>query len=291
MVTEVIETDVEPDDLATMWLHAMYSLGIELFVIVGEAKPELKVGLVRRFYDLLQRKFPKAYTSVTIVQGYGSDKEYPMGEDTGIKADDDKTIFQNYKAVYDRAPLTAYMMKPPREAIRWKHKCMATNVVCYGSFNWRTLKVPDAELKELMSRYASFRYVDSMTCIGEANSYQYMRNTGTPLCLFVRDMIFKWNTHIVADCTADMAKEGRSEEEKARTQKIIDNIKGNEESQMVMADVGLFLPAVDLKHVQLVACTPYPKWVESAKGNVLMYSAGSKEERRAKLMKLLDTLG
>lgn len=321
MPSHVIETDFEPDDAIAILAHASQYTDIDLTVIVGESQPRKKIPLVKRFFNALKLKYPNAYNSVTIFQGIGSNKKYPelsyptfiatsilpdpgveirntilrnYSIDDGVPQEDsEQTIFTNYVNAYAVGPTMAFMMKPPREAIKLRIQCPNTVVYCYGSFNWRTLKLETKEYQDLMSRYSKFYYFDSFTAIGEKNSGLFEPSTND-VNNQIKDLIVKWNNHIIEDCKKDLVemkeKETPDEKAMARTQKIIDNITtAGVEKQFVMADVCLFMCPLPTEQVELESISPYPKWVPSPTSNIFIFDANT-EQRRAKLVESLTAL-
>jgi hypothetical protein len=292
MKSHVIETDFEPDDAIAILAHASQFTDISLTVIVGESKPQHKIPIVGKFLEDVSKMYPRAYSSITIVQGLGSKKKYPVDEQTEIVEDSEQVILDNYIKAYATNPTIAFMMKPPREAMKLKVPCPNTMVYCYGSFNWRTLKLPVQDYQELMSRYAKFYYFDSFTAIGEKNSGMFK---GTPNNVNTRisELIVKWNKHIIADCENDL-KEYESKPEKdekgiSRTKKIIENVSAGLTEQFVMADVCLLLCPLPTEQVKLEEITPYPKWVAAPDSNVYVFDSRT-ESRREKLIETLTKL-
>jgi hypothetical protein len=292
MPNHVIETDFEPDDAIAILAHASQFTNINLTVIVGESKPWHKIPVVQKFFEELTKKYPDAYSSVHVVQGLGSKKKYPVAEQTEITEDTEETILANYTTAYSTNPAMAFMMKPPREAMKLKIQCPNTIVYCYGSFNWRTLKLPTQDYQDLMSRYLRFYYFDSFTAIGEKNSGMFNGATNA-VNNQIKDLIIKWNNHIIADCEDDlkelMAKENRDEKDEksiARTQKIIDNVSAGLNEQFVMADITLFLCPLPTERSELEEINPYPKWVPSTTSNVFIFDSNT-EQRREKLLEAL----
>lgn len=227
----VIETDTESDDLTFMQGHADQYTDTDLTVIVGEAKPWQKIPIVEHFYSMSGHR----YRSVTIVQGFPSDKKYPIPDEgytrTSPEPDSAETIEENYRKAYADCDI-AFMIKPPREAMKFKLQCEKTTVYCYGSFNWRTLDLPVQEYIDLMARYRAFYYVDSFGAIGEQNS-ALLREPIAPSDFIIRSVTAAWNGHIVAEQTAKLCTPGLSEDKTKRAKKIIDNASKNMDSQYV----------------------------------------------------------
>jgi len=328
MPHHVIETDFEPDDAIAILAHAAQFTNIDLTVIVGESKPNEKLPYVRKFLNAIRIKYPNAYKSIKVIQGLGSKKKYPAPEfietfttnfgETVVNLDhfitimpnedSEETILTNYTEEYSTNPEFAFMMKPPREAIKLRLQCPNTTVYCYGSFNFRTLKLQTQDYVDLMSRYKKFYYFDSFTAIGEKNSGMFKAGAWSKNSINdqITELIIKWNKHIIADCENDlvelMQKENRDEKDEKsiqRTKKIISNVSENVKEQFVMADLCLFLCPLPTQQVELADINPYPKWVPSTTSNVYIYSgapvppAGSTpetEERRAKLLENLNEL-
>ncbi len=284
MTSHVIETDFEPDDAIAILAHASQFAGIDLIVIVGESKPQNKIAAVGKFLEDVSKKYPLAYTSITIVQGLGSKKKYPADDQTEIAEDSEQTILDNYAKAYSTSPALAFMMKPPREAIRLELQCPNTIVYCYGSFNWRTLKLPVQDYQNLTSRYAKFYYFDSFTAIGEKNSGLF-KGVPNDVNTRISDLIVKWNTHIIADCEKDLAEyvskpeAQRDERGIARTKKIIENVSGGIHEQFVIADVCLFLCPLPTEPVKLEEISPYPKWVPAPDSNVYVFDSNTEARR------------
>jgi hypothetical protein len=302
MPNHVIETDFEPDDAIAILAHAVQNKNVTLTVVVGEGKPYNKIPLVRKFFEALQTKCPDAYTSVTIVQGFGSKKGYPADDQDEVPADSEDVIKQNYTAAYASNPEAAFMMKPPREAMKLKLECKNTTVYCYGSFNWRTLKLPAQDYKDLMGRYAKFYYYDSFTAIGGKNSAMFHGETD-PVNDQISSLCVKWNNLIIAECRDELAaleaKEVKDQNSIARTRKIIDNVSAGVNEQFVMADVVLFLCPQPTEQVELQDIDPYPKWIPSTTSNTYVFadapappasSTPVTDERRAALMEKLEAL-
>jgi hypothetical protein len=301
MPHHIIETDFEPDDAIAILAHANISVNIHLTVIVGESKPNNKISCVKKFFKELRVKYPNAYEDVNIIQGFGSKKMYPIEDQTEYIEDSEDTILQNYTIAYSKNPEIVYMMKPPREAMKLKLVCKQTVVYCYGSFNWRTLKLPVQDFRDLISRYKKFYYFDSFTAIGEKNSGMF---NGSPSAVnsHISDLIIRWNKHIIVDCENDlnklMTKENNDENEKniSRTRKIIDNVSKGKDKQFVMADITLFLCPPPTEQVDLLDVNPYPKWVPSTTSNVYVFSSspvfpeGSTSETNDRRNKLINEL-
>ena len=254
----VIETDFEPDDAIGMLMHAKQSHGINLTVIVGESHAAKKMHLVSDFYERVQTNFGGAYLHVEIFEGISSAKKYPLGIDSDYQTEEQCSILDKYKAVYARNPDVVYMMKPPREAMMTEVLCPNTEVFCYGSFNWRTLKLPVEDFQKLTSRYKRFNYFDSFTVIGEHNSAHFLPPPQS-VDFGITKLIIAWNQHIVKECEMNLTK-SVDKDEIARTLKIITNVKDNLTTQFVVADVCLFAGLLPNKPVRLVSVKPYPKW-------------------------------
>jgi hypothetical protein len=284
MNTHIIETDFEPDDMIAILIHAYRYKGVNLIVIVGESESHNKIPIVKKFFEDLNA----SYSSITIYQGLSSEKSYPLEEQTEVTKDSNETILENYTYVYSLDPTISFMMKPPREAVRLKLKCPKTTIYCYGSFNWRTLKLDVTEFQELMSRYEKFYYIDSFTCIGNNNSGMFT-GTKNKADNLIRDMIIKWNKHIIKDCENDLIMGNLDEESINRTKKIIHDVNIGIEKQFVMADVCLFLVPEPTEPVKLVELYPYPKWVPCIDSNIYIFSEGS-WERRVQLLELLSSI-
>jgi hypothetical protein len=294
MTSHVIETDFEPDDAIAILAHASQFTNVDLTVIVGEGKPHNKIASVGKFLEDVSKKYPQAYNSITIKQGLGSKKKYPADDQTEIAEDSEETILANYTNAYSTSPAFAFMMKPPREAIKLKLQCPNTTVYCYGSFNWRTLKLETKEYQDLMARYAKFYYFDSFTAIGQKNSGMF-KGTPNKVNDRISDLIIKWNHHTIANCEKDLAEyEAKPEAERDqngidRTKKIIESISAGINEQFVIADVCLFMCPLPTEQVKLEEINPYPKWVPAPDSNVYVFDSNL-DARREKLLENLTKL-
>jgi hypothetical protein len=269
MTTHIIETDFEPDDAIAIVSHAALNDGVNLIVIVGESKPNNKIKLVNDFFNILTKEYPNAYSSVKIIQGFGSKKKYPAEEQLDIPEDTEEVILKNYVDAYASGPAFAFMMKPPREAMITKVNCPDTIVYCYGSFNWRTLKMETSAFTDLMSRYKTFYYFDSFTAIGAANSGMFKFDSN-PINDLIKGLIVKWNNHIIDSCKKDLLTE-TDEKSIERTKKIITNVEAGINEQFVMADVCLLMCPFPTEQVELVEVSPYTKWTKSETSNVFVF--------------------
>ncbi len=293
MPHHIIETDFEPDDAIAILVHASECCNIDLTVIVGESVVCNKIASVKKFFNELRVKYPNAYSRINIIQGLGSNKKYPSEDQIEYTEDSEDTILKNYSSAYTSEPEIAFMMKPPREAMKLKLVCKKTIVYCYGSFNWRTLKLPTQDYKDLISRYNKFYYFDSFTAIGEKNSAMFYGKSNAINSL-ISDLIIRWNKHIIEASENDlkklMEKENTDENEKNinRTRKIIKNVSEGLNNQFVIADVTLLLCPLPSEQVELVDVSPYPKWVPSTASNVYVFGDTSETENRRK--KLIEDL-
>jgi len=283
----IIETDFEPDDAIAIVSHASLNNGVSLIVVVGESKPNNKIKLVNEFFKVLIKKYPNAYTSIKIIQGLGSKKKFPVDEQYEIPVDSDEIILKNYIDAYACGPAFSFMMKPPREAMIVKLYCPNTVVYCYGSFNWRTLKMDTPSFIDLMSRYKTFYYFDSFTAIGAANSGMFKFNS-SPINDIIKGLIKLWNNHIINDCKKDLLTE-TNEKSIERIKKIITNVETDINEQFVMADVCLFMCPLPTKQVELIDINPYNKWNVSNTSNIFVFDENT-ENRREILMSSINKL-
>ncbi len=291
MTLHIIETDFEPDDAIAILAHASKYININLIVIVGESKSSSKIPIVRRFFDALKEKYPKAYSAITIIQGLGSDKKYPMSEQNEAFVLPDEIILDIYTAIYSNDPELVFMMKPPREAMITKVKCPRTTVYCYGSFNWRTLKLPIKEYQDLMSRYEKFYYFDSFTAIGEANSGLF-RGCNNTVNNIITELITKWNSYTIEKCKENLNKIEKSPEgvkKYQRNLKIIENVSAGINEQFVIADICLLLCPQPTERVELIYLDPYPLWLPSTESNIFIQNSEI-DKRREQLIINLDQL-
>lgn len=289
----IIETDAEPDDLIMMRAHAASHTDVSLVVIVGEAKPHCKMPLVKRFYNLLQKAYPRAYSSVDFFQGLGSSKDYFDTVDSEDPQAED-VILLNYKIIYSGQPALVFMMKPPREALLTKIQCPNTIVFAYGSFNWRTTKQPVSEFQALTKRYERFYYYDSYSAIGEKNSFLFQPKYGVEpvddVNVAIMDAITAWNCLILQKTTESLAKE-LDETERKRKQKLVDNVQQGLHEQFVMADICLLYCPLPTKPVDLHSFkNGYPVWTPNKNSNTFVFSEEGKEKRREELMEQITLL-
>lgn len=286
MPSHVIETDFESDDAIAILAHATKYTGINLSVVVGESKPCNKIHRVTKFIEAVSNKYPLAYSSVNIVQGFGSNKDYPDEDEVNANEDNEQVILDNYTKIYASEPELAFMMKPPREAMKLKLHCPKTTVYCYGSFNWRTLKLPVKEYQDLMSRYEKFYYFDSFTAIGEKNSALF-KGPSNEVNDKIVDIIVKWNQLILTKCEQGLKE--KSEDGLKRRNKIIENLKTGMKEQYVMADVCLMLCPLPTERVKLSEFDTYPKWTPSDSGSVFIFNSDT-ETRRLELLENLTKI-
>ena len=290
----VIETDLEPDDIIAFWgIYKNFPPVEELVVFVGEShEPQKKLTHAIDVFRALQTAFPNRARRVIVVAGLASNKEFPYIRANGVELDvlvAKDFVLEDYQGVYQRGPELAFMMKPPREAMLVRVYCRNTEVFCYGSFNWRTLKCGASDLIELTSRFKRFNYVDSFSAIGSRNSAHILVNTHGEFRALVARAVLAWNQHIIRDCEEDLKTE-TDPEGRARSQKIIDNISKNIETQFVMADVCLsFLPK-PVHRVALQKFESYPTWVDSDDSNVFVHTY-SEEDKNFRRVALLQALG
>ena len=283
----IIETDFEPDDAVAILAHASQYTDIDLVVIVGESKPHYKIPIVTTFFEKIIKKYPSAYSTIEIIQGFGSDKKYPIDDQAVAEAileDSEKTIIDNYIKVYSNNPNISFMMKSPREAMKTKIYCPNTIVYCYGSFNWRTLKLPIKEYQDLMSRYKKFYYFDSFTAIGEKNSGIFNKES-SEVNDMITGLIIRWNKYLISECEKDISLLNPINDEVKynRKKKIIENINKGINNQFVLADVCLFLCPLPTEQVKLEEINPYNKYELDQKSNLYVFDSNT-ELRYNKLL-------
>jgi hypothetical protein len=286
MPLHIIETDYEPDDAMEMVSLASFSIDVDLIVIVGESRPHNKIKLVTDFFTAITNKYPNAYKSVKIIQGFGSDKDFPVDHQFEILEDSDETIIKNYIDAYSRNPEFSFMMKPPREAMITNIKCPNTVVYCYGSFNWRTLKMDKTYFRDFMARYKTFYYFDSFTAVGSSNSGIFNFNP-SPINNIIKDLIVRWNIHIVNDLRKDLLTETNLLNIE-RKKKVISNVEASP-NQFVLADVCLSMCPLPTKRSFLIEVNPYTKWADSEVSNIYVFDENT-EERRELLLNNINKL-
>lgn len=292
-MTVIIESDFEPDDLIFIKHCVLNHIGELFIIIVGESIiVNHKMKFAEKFMSSLNVNF-------VIHKGIGSTKDFPrMFEEEENKLEETKLeeILENYEKIYkDPTIIKSYMLKPPREAIKLLEKQENKydfEVIAYGSFNWRTLKIEDPLIfTKLMKQFKKFIYIDSFTAIGENNSHFFLSEKESLTNNLIKELIYKWNEHIINEAKKVINDESISEDKKYFSRKIINNIeKIGIDKQFVLADVSLLLInyfSSDLIPVELESLKPFNKWTPDETSSIMIFKEEGKEERRNKLLEIL----
>lgn len=287
----IIESDFEPDDLIFIKHIINNHVGLLFIIIVGES---LIVNNKMKFAD----KFLSSLgINFVIHKGLGSLKDFPkmIYEEKSCEESNEEEILENYKKIYeDSSIVKCYMLKPPREALKLKMENKYNfEVLAYGSFNWRTLKIEDPNIfTTFMNQFKKFIYIDSFTAIGSENASTFNPKDNSETNQLIKDMIHKWNVHIIDDCNETINNPDIPENDKTYNRKIVNNIeKLGIDKQFVLADVGLLLVDLfssDLIPVKLESLKPFNKWIPDESSTIFIFKEEGKEERRKKLLEILD---
>jgi len=277
-----IETDLEPDDILSIYLLAKAGLHPNV-IVTGEgdaAKKEARMCSYLEMLDkekLMDSKFP-----TLILRGQGSkrlfDKDGQEFTQLHLASDEQKQDKDAYvKALSSylntvAAPLMI-VLKPPRELLRvLSDKQLNPELLgkcklwMYGSFNLRCIMFPEKDDNakgkqepEFIRHFKTVRLYESFHATGQENniheknmpdvyaSLGEMRKQSAYLATLFR-LIYLWNSHIVEEAQQDMKRHQLSgaTERQQRSAKIVETVKPYIATQMVLADFGLIAAALDV---------------------------------------------
>lgn len=254
------ETDLEPDDvLAIMMLPA------PKYVVVGEGNVGVKWERAHRYYSLLGGAPLILYgkSSNRPFQGDGEEFETTLPvhpHDSGAEKVDIEAYRKAYREFVGASNPVMVSLKPMRELFEWYREDQAevTGLIgkvalyAYGGFNFRCLLSRTEDLSEKVCEFlnAFKRTViyETYRATGVQNSMN--RQNGEVIYKLLDEsreleyvrallkLVKLWNQHLVKSFEDEL--ESRSDpESKARNQKALNSIRGNEEFQFVVADFAL----------------------------------------------------
>jgi hypothetical protein len=322
--TIFLATDLEPDDiLAILTLYKKISQGSIEYVLVSEGKALKKVDRIFNFFKIL-KKYPIIIQGLDSEKSFKkegeeflklkSKKEEESSEFQSIIGSE-PDFLKNFEKFSQSENPIFICLKPLKELFQefQKNKDFIKKLVsnvklyCYGGFNFRdTIKVSKTATEEqkkqihndfieLLSSFKETYIYESYYATGSQNSvnketmpelYKYI-NEKTASCYNVlKRLILNWNENIKEGILAWIDKV--SDEERKRKQKILDNLKGHEDFQLVLADFGLttaYMHNLKAKLVKNLKIDPYLTFeTTEEKTNLFVYKDIGNFETMEKLI-------
>lgn len=289
----VFFTDMEPDDVMAMFMVLNGLAQAHVLIVAGTENRCIDAPRVaERFARDALRDFGHRRFSI-VVYDAARERERVRREVRLFDPD----------VIYLQKPLREYMGDESES--EWTDKPLKARVFCYGSFNVRKMNpAPTETLARMRAELAGpFTFVESFDTIGTRNSVNvyedpalFLEIQRSPLATItlLRELMMKWNLHIVRECHETLMKLLRPEagvpDERdlnethvwdastlaaaKRNRHIIDSVqRGGIATQFVMADV--LLPVVQANPEWRVSRvlrgfdenTKYPIWGEVEKGS------------------------
>lgn len=263
-----VETDLEPDDLLALRMKPLRSAN---YYVVGEnMNPNIKYNRMREYARLLGNSHAK------IIEGRKSKTPFP-NEGAEFPSLPKHVCTEIYlpnfiKFAQSKSPIF-FSLKPARELMfEFKKdpsamRKLLTNVdgYFYGGFNFRSLLaegLTEGNLVDLLKCFKKVVIYEGHYVSGDNNTIN--RNNFPLLAQFLVGvsneeyigtflrLIKVWNTHIKERCLKNLEK--CSLEQKKRNQKILDNLSGHEDFQLLLADFALIaihdvIPPIPVKNI------------------------------------------
>jgi ankyrin repeat protein len=267
-----IETDLEPDDIM-----ALYILPKAKYYVVGEGDANIKYNRMLKYCAILKNR------DAVIIEGMKSDKKFIYDGHEFNNLSQFKSTecylkrFQEFSS--GQNPIM-FSLKPMRELVNEYIKSpntikqMISNVTLYvyGSFNFRciTWKYKD-ELLNLLRGFKKVCIYESFFVSGNENSinkvnaselYTFMKNNKNDYFDALFRLTENWNKYISEDAIKCLSDKNLDKDACNREQKILDNIRGNEDFQYVLADFGLaaiyrHIDPIPVKNLQFNSYTSF----------------------------------
>lgn len=305
----VVMSDLEPDDLLAFHIMAdALRKAKKCVVVVGEGNVSKRGMCLALLKEI-------GVEQATVIDGQTSDKDFPLplrrafaghAVDTELDASPVVDAVQQLlleTAVLDSASPLVICLKPPRELLTMPSALQAKlTLVCYGSFNFRSLGAlkPDwqvlvnARFKETLV-YESFLVTGAENSLTDSNSrlFEFALKTAqrndasSTFWNGLLKAVRSWNKHIARDCLETietLAREMCTDLEQNdwpalrakkirlgdRNWKVVSNIIDAESRQMVLADCAL----------AAALCTDVP--VQVRRGQQLSFDANGYTQFTAK---------
>jgi hypothetical protein len=238
-----VETDLEPDDILALYMQPL-STNVDYYV-VGEGNANIKYNRMKRYAQLLGNE------KAVIIKRIGSSARFPEDgqefEDleTSVEQEDYLTHFKKF-ANSDHP--TMFSLKAMRELINeyLKDKSLIipllSNITLYvyGGANFRF--VGDTVL-ELLKHFKEVHLYESYYATGENNSitkdnFPELYQLENEYLNTWKRSISLWNTHLLRSMQNRLKKTVCPHKIK-RLSKIVANIQGHQEDQLLMADFAM----------------------------------------------------
>jgi len=257
-----VETDLEPDDT-----EAIFVLSDADYYVVGEGNANIKYNRMLEYCQLMGNK------PAVIIQGLGSDKDFKLdGKEFDLLPNNEchEEYMPNFIKFAKSDNPIMFSLKPMRELMAWYRedsvaiRILLSNVdlYVYGGFNFRSLlKNNMKELPELLQSFKNVYLYESFFATGKENSidkhncpvlYKYLMDHKTnPYIEKLLRLTYNWNTHMYEEASEALKNTNLSEKVRQMKEKIVKNIKSNEDFQFVLADFALAAIYRDIKPVPM----------------------------------------
>lgn len=240
-----IETDLEPDDVLALAIFPKAD-----YYVVGEGEAKIKYQRMKGYLDMLN------ITDYILIKGNDGPKKYELDGKEFEHLPKIEHVETNYKKHFENFcnsenPIMI-SIKPMRELAKLfsknqNIKKLLGNITfyAYGGFNFRTLLGTYKNvLKEILNSFKEVHIYESFYATGENNSFnkdtfpklkEILFTSNKPFYKTFVKLIRNWNKCMLSSFDINVLK-GASLE---RALKIIKNIEGNEDFQLLVADFAL----------------------------------------------------
>ena len=257
-----LETDLEPDDIAAIYILNKRGFRFS-HIVTGEGNSVTKHMRIKKYHTLLSSNLDNVdVVPPVFIRGLDSNKLFPRdGCEFETLYDDEKEYdmfdskyvkeLKNYVATC-KEPIMI-VLKPFRELLKYFSELAdilpKVTLYVYGSFNFRTLS-NEVAVSSLLRSFKNVYLYESFFATGTKNSIDkdtmpkffeaFTKASQTsPYLQTLNRLMLNWNEHMLTSCSTNLAKLNSDPDSRNRLLKIYNAVKENKSFQMVAADIGV----------------------------------------------------